>query len=92
MLYEVITNDVLPYFKKSENNLLGQNEQLHGKQGELLVDTPRQPNPFSYRFIKAANRSLDLNSNDDFNGNTQLGVGIYNVTQKDAKRLSYNFV
>lgn len=81
-------DDVLPYFKKSEKNLLGQNEQLHGQQGELLVDKPRQPNPFSYRFIKAANRSLNLQSNDDFNGDSQMGVGIYNVTQKEAKRLS----
>ncbi len=81
-------NEVLPYFKKSEKNLLGHSEKYHGTEGELLVDKPQNPNPFSYRFVKAANQALGLESNQDFNGESQLGVGIYDVTQKEAKRLS----
>lgn len=79
--------DVLPFFKKSERNLLGQDPALHGTLGELVVDRPRDPNPLSHLFIKAAEH-LGLRRNDDFNGREFEGVGIYNVTQKDAKRLS----
>jgi len=79
--------DVLPFFKKSERNLLGQDPALHGTLGELVVDKPRDPNPLSNLFIQAAAR-IGLRRNDDFNGREFEGVGIYNVTQKDAKRLS----
>lgn len=79
--------DVLPYFKRSERNLLGQDPALHGTLGELVVDRPRDPNPLSNLFIKAAER-IGLRRNDDFNGREFEGAGIYNVTQKDAKRLS----
>ncbi|WP_028292018.1 GMC family oxidoreductase [Oceanobacter kriegii] len=80
--------DVLPMFRKSERNLLGQSEALHGQQGELLVDKPKDPNPFTHRFIEAARRALGVKENSDFNGTEQEGCGIYNLTQKDGKRLS----
>ena len=79
--------DVLPYFKRSEGNRLGQSLLYHGTQGELLVDKPRDPNPLSKVYIRAAEQ-LGLRHNGDFNGGTLEGVGIYNVTQKEAKRLS----
>ncbi|TDO97963.1 GMC family oxidoreductase [Marinomonas balearica] len=81
-------NDVLPFFQKSEKNLLGQSEQFHGTQGELHVDKPNSPNPFSLKFVKAASQALGLSQNSDFNGDTQMGVGLYNVTQKDGFRQS----
>ncbi|WP_297837630.1 GMC family oxidoreductase, partial [Pseudomonas sp.] len=80
-------NSVLPYFKKSENNRIGQDPRLHGTGGELYVDVARDPNPVSSLFIKAAER-VGLKRNDDFNGDYLEGCGIYNLTQKDAKRLS----
>lgn len=80
-------NSVLPYFKKSENNRLGQDPRLHGTVGELYVDAARDPNPVSSLFIKAAER-VGLKRNDDFNGDHLEGCGIYNLTQKNAKRLS----
>jgi len=79
--------DVLPYFKKSEGNRLGQSLHYHGTLGELLVDKPRDPNPLSERYISAASH-IGLRRNDDFNGGSLEGVGLYNVTQKDARRLS----
>lgn len=79
--------DVLPYFKKSERNVLGQRPALHGQNGELWVDRPRDPNPVSQGFVEAGRRA-GLPVNDDFNGPSALGVGLYNVTQKDGKRLS----
>lgn len=80
-------HDVLPLFKKSERNLLGQSPALHGTQGELVVDRARDPNPLSRLFISAAEK-LGIRRNDDFNGGELEGCGIYNLTQKDAKRLS----
>ncbi len=78
---------MLPYFKKSEGNRLGQSLHYHGTLGELLVDKPRDPNPLSERYISAASH-IGLRRNDDFNGGSLEGVGLYNVTQKDARRLS----
>ncbi|MDN5516352.1 MAG: GMC family oxidoreductase N-terminal domain-containing protein, partial [Pseudomonas sp.] len=80
-------NGVLPYFKKSEGNCLGQSLHYHGTQGELLVDRPRDPNPLSERYIRAAEQ-IGLKRNDDFNGGSLEGVGLYNLTQKNARRLS----
>ena len=81
-------DDVLPYFRKSEKNMLGQDAKYHGTDGPLLVDQPKDPNPFSHRFIKAAKNALGVKENTDFNGAEMEGCGIYNVTQKDGKRLS----
>lgn len=79
--------DVLPVFKKLENNQLHQDPKYHGFSGELEVTSSRDPNEFDIPFIKAANM-VDIPSNPDFNGETTEGVGIYNVTQKNARRLS----
>lgn len=79
--------DVLPYFKKSERNMLGQDATVHGQQGELLVDQPRDPNPVSRWFVEAGRR-MGLPVNADFNGASALGVGVYNVTQQNGMRLS----
>ena len=80
-------NSVLPYFKKSENNQLGQDPRLHGTGGELNVEAARDPNPVSALFVRAAQR-LGLARNDDFNGERLEGCGIYNLTQKNADRKS----
>lgn len=79
--------DVLPYFKRSERNMLEQDPALHGDQGELRVDRPRDPNPVSSWFVEAGRR-IGLPLNSDFNGPSALGVGIYNVTQHKGMRLS----
>jgi choline dehydrogenase-like flavoprotein len=80
-------SDVLPIFKKLERNLLGQNPQYHGTSGELLVDSPRDPNVLSKMFVKAGNNS-GLPVNNDFNAEGQFGLGIYNVTQDRGQRFS----
>lgn len=80
-------SELLPLFKKSEQNRLGQNPALHGTLGELLVDRPRDPNPLSELFVRAAER-VGIRRNDDFNGGSLEGCGLYNVTQKNARRLS----
>jgi choline dehydrogenase-like flavoprotein len=80
-------NSVLPYFKKSENNQLGQDPRLHGTGGELNVEAARDPNPVSRLFVRAA-QSVGIRRNDDFNGEQLEGCGIYDLTQKYARRLS----
>jgi len=80
-------SSVLPYFKKSENNRLGQNPSLHGTSGELNVEAARDPNPVSRLFVSAAQK-VGIRRNDDFNGEQLEGCGIYNLTQKNARRLS----
>lgn len=79
--------DVLPWFKHSESNQIGQSADFHGFKGELLVDNPRDPNPISRVFVNAG-KKYGLPENNDFNGEKMIGVGIYNVTQKNGQRLS----
>lgn len=81
-------DDVLPYFKKSENNgnaALG--EDMHGRGGPLCVSDLRDPNPMDHAFVDAASQ-LQLHRCADFNTATPEGVGIYQVTQKNGRRHS----
>ncbi len=83
-------DDVLPLFKALERNQNGQDPAYHGTTGELYVDRPRDPNPVCQDFI-AAGETLQLPRNTDFNGPGQLGLGVYDVTQRNGLRFSsYN--
>ncbi|URQ62808.1 GMC family oxidoreductase N-terminal domain-containing protein [SAR86 cluster bacterium] len=77
--------DVLPYFKKSENNEVF-SDDLHGQGGPLNVAAQRHDNPFTRFFVEAGSKVHKLNN--DFNGDDQEGVGIYQVTQKNGLRCS----
>jgi choline dehydrogenase-like flavoprotein len=79
--------DVLPFFKRSERNMNGQDPNYHGTTGELLVDRARDPNVLSRYFVEAG-KSLQIPENTDFNGSRLEGVGIYDLTQKNGQRLS----
>ncbi len=78
--------DVLPYFKRSEDQERGE-DAFHGTGGPLSVSDLRYKNPLSQMFVDAAGE-LDLPANDDFNGSTQEGVGFYQVTQREGRRCS----
>ncbi|MDM9385135.1 choline dehydrogenase [Chlorogloeopsis sp. ULAP01] len=78
--------EVLPYFKKAENQEVLKNE-FHGVDGPLNITNLRCINPLSYAFIKAALESGFV-LNHDFNGIERGGVGFYQVTQKYGKRHS----
>jgi len=78
--------DVLPYFIKSENNQ-DFNGPLHGTSGPLNVARLRTDNAMHEVFLNAA-RESGFAINPDFNGTTQEGIGIYQVTQKDGERWS----
>ncbi|MGB0387954.1 MAG: GMC family oxidoreductase, partial [Ardenticatenaceae bacterium] len=78
--------DVLPYFKKSENQERGASK-YHGTGGPLNVADLREANILSKTFVEAGVQA-GLGRNDDFNGPQQEGVGLYQVTQKKGTRHS----
>jgi choline dehydrogenase len=78
--------DVLPYFKKSENQARGPSE-YHGSGGLLNISDLREVNKLTQAFL-AACESAGLVPNGDFNGPGQDGVGLYQVTQKNGRRHS----
>ena len=78
--------NVLPYFKKSENQQHGTNE-FHGVDGPLSVTDPLAPSVVCDRLIKAA-VAMGYTHNPDFNGASHLGVGLPQVNMKDGKRHS----
>ena len=79
-------DEVLPYFKKAENNERGA-DAYHETGGPLSVSELRYKNPLSDVFLEAA-AELQLPANNDFNGATQEGMGYYQVTQRDGQRCS----
>ena len=78
--------DVLPYFKRSEDNARGANA-YHGVGGPLRVEDLRDPSPISTSFVDAA-VNAGHPANDDFNGAEQEGAGLYQVTQRGGRRVS----
>lgn len=79
-------DDVLPYFRKAQDQARGEDE-FHGVGGPLGVSDLLYKNPLSHLFMEAT-RQLELPENDDFNGPSQEGVGFYQVTQRDGRRSS----
>lgn len=72
-------DDVLPYFRKSENNLVG-TDAVHGRDGPLQVSNQRDPRPISHAFVEAATQ-MQHRRRDDFNDGDNEGVGLFQVTQ-----------
>ncbi|MHB2264162.1 GMC family oxidoreductase [Aliihoeflea sp. PC F10.4] len=79
--------DVLPVFKKIEDNEAGSDE-WRGREGPVHVtDLTRIVHPLTHAYL-AAGQELGLPLNADFNGPSQEGVGIYQITTKDGRRMS----
>ncbi len=79
--------DVLPYFRKSENNETFGDDPHHGRGGLLNVAELRTPSPVHEDFFRAA-EGLQYRRTPDFNGERQEGFGVYQVTQKGGQRAS----
>ncbi len=79
-------DDLLPYFKLSEDNERGESE-YHGVGGPLAVREGSNPNPMMDAVVQAGIEA-GLPANDDFNGPSQDGMGHYQVTQRDGRRCS----
>jgi choline dehydrogenase len=79
-------DDVLPYFKKAENQQRGADD-YHGGDGPLPVSDLGHPDPLSAAFIAAAAES-GLPLNPDFNGAAQEGAGFFQTTTRHGRRAS----
>jgi choline dehydrogenase len=79
-------DDLLPYFKRAEDNERGASE-YHGAGGPLTVSEGRSRNPIGEAFLEACDQA-GLGRNEDFNGAEQDGFGRYQVTQRDGRRCS----
>lgn len=78
--------DVLPYFKKSEDQERGAND-YHGVGGLLKVSDLRLRRPIADMFIKAA-QQVGIPFNKDYNGVEQEGVGYFQQTAHKGFRWS----
>ena len=79
-------SDVLPYFKRSEDNADFDGE-YHGKGGPLSVNKLRTDNPVQQIFLQGA-REGQFRIREDFNAEDHEGLGVYQVTQKNGERWS----
>jgi choline dehydrogenase-like flavoprotein len=80
-------SDVLPYFKKSEDNTRGASE-YHGTGGPLSVGDHPSPAPVCRAFAEALAKQCNTRVTDDFNGAEQEGAGIFQHTVKSGARCS----
>lgn len=82
-------DDVLPYFKRSENHEGGESE-FHGGSGPLgITDSPMEDELFG-AFVKAG-QALGYPYTADFNGAQQEGVGPYQRTIFKGQRWSASY-
>ena len=80
------SDDVLPYFKRAENQERGEDEH-HGVDGLLSVSDMHVRRDDCDAFIAAA-EEIGIPRNDDFNGATQEGAGYFQLTSKLSLRCS----
>ncbi|WP_234730257.1 GMC family oxidoreductase [Acidocella facilis] len=74
-------------FKRMEDNHRFGVTEHHGQGGELSVSELKTVNPLSRDFVRAGGE-FQIPYNGDFNGDSQEGLGLYQVTQKDGRRWS----
>jgi choline dehydrogenase len=79
-------DDVLPYFKRSEDNERGEDE-YHGVGGPLGDSVSRAMSPLVETML-AASVAAGHELNPDFNGARQEGVGRFQLTQRNGRRCS----
>ena len=71
-------NEVLPFFKKAENNENGSKE-FHGNFGPLEVSNQKAAKPISHAYIKAC-ANYQVKIRDDFNTGDNEGAGFWQST------------
>jgi choline dehydrogenase-like flavoprotein len=79
-------DDVLPVFRQAEHNERFSNA-WHGQGGPLNVSDVRYSNRAVQAFLQASQQA-GLPFNPDFNGASQVGVGVYQVTHRNGERCS----
>ncbi|MEX0758336.1 MAG: GMC family oxidoreductase N-terminal domain-containing protein, partial [Tistlia sp.] len=79
-------DDVLPYFKRSEDHYKGETA-LHGAGGEWRVEKQRLRWEILEAFREAA-IAVGIPPTEDFNGGDNEGVGLFEVNQRRGRRWS----
>lgn len=79
-------SDVLPYFRRHEDQAHGADE-WHGSGGELAVSDLTERHELCEAYIAAAQQA-GLPLNRDFNGASQEGVGYYQINTRNGLRCS----
>ncbi len=78
---------VLPRFVRQENNARFAHDTLHGDDGPLYVEDLPSPHPMIESLVEAG-RDVGIPANDDFNGLSQEGLGLYQTTMHGGRRWS----
>jgi len=77
--------DVLPYYKRLESHPLG-NTEYHRADGRVRITQMKSAaHPICTAFLDACEQ-LGFPLNDDFNGATLEGAGIYDINTRDGLR------
>jgi choline dehydrogenase len=79
-------DEILPYFRKAENQARGA-DPWHGTGGPLEVGDLPDTHPLADAFVKAAS-NIGIPFNRDFNGAQQEGVGYFQATMRRGFRCS----
>jgi choline dehydrogenase len=79
-------DEVLPYFRKAEDNERGADE-FHGIGGPLAVSDLCDRHSLAEAYVEAA-LQCGYPRNDDFNGSVQEGAGYYQTTMRNGVRSS----
>jgi choline dehydrogenase len=79
-------DDVLPLFRRSENQERG-GDEFHGSDGELSVSDMRLNRLICDAWVEAA-QAAGYPFNADYNGASQEGVGYYQLTCRNGRRCS----
>ncbi|MBT5809761.1 MAG: choline dehydrogenase, partial [Rhodospirillaceae bacterium] len=79
-------DEVLPYFKRSENNQRGASD-IHGVGGPLSVSDVGEHSVICDAMI-AAGQEVGIPYNDDINGRVQEGIGYHQATIRNGRRSS----
>jgi len=79
-------NDVLPYFRLSENNADRRDAQVHGVDGPIHVTHIRRPNRLNQAFLDAFAAIGGYRRCDDFTGLDPEGYGLRQATIYRGRR------
>lgn len=80
-------DDVLPYFRKSENRIGAGDDGYHGIGGPFTITDIDQPDPLCDAFIRGA-ESLGIPRNADYNGRIQDGIAYAQRSVYRGRRVS----
>ena len=80
-------NDVLPYFRRTENRIGAADDTFRGRQGNLTVTDLGVTHPLCEAFIKGA-AEIGIPRNHDYNGERQEGISYVQRTAHKGRLMS----